>query len=93
MSAAADTLAPQETGVGMGLYNLIMFLGGALGPALFSVFLEYDSTRWNVVNQSGFASYSNAMLILSALCFGTLLLLSLNQRRLNSVTSGEQISG
>ncbi|MEX2414896.1 MAG: MFS transporter [Paenibacillaceae bacterium] len=75
-SYIASTLDPKETGVGLGLYNLTAFMGGTLGPTLVSKFLELNTTRWNILNPGGFASYSNGMLILSMICLGSLLLLT-----------------
>jgi DHA2 family metal-tetracycline-proton antiporter-like MFS transporter len=74
-SYVASTLDPSETGVGLGLYNLTAFMGGTLGPTLVSAFLEINTTRWNMLNPGGYASYSNGMLILSVICFCSLLLL------------------
>lgn len=74
-SYIASTLDPNETGVGLGLYNLTSFMGGTLGPTLISAFLEVNTPRWNMLNPGGFASYSNGILIVSIICFSSLLLL------------------
>ncbi len=74
-SYMASTLDPKETGVGLGLYNLTAFMGGTLGPTLISAFLEVNTARWNMLNPGGFTSYSNSMLIVSLICFSSLLLL------------------
>ncbi len=74
-SYIASTLEPAETGVGLGLYNLTSFMGGTLGPTLISAFLEVDTPHWNILNPGEFTAYSNGMLIVSIICFSSLILL------------------
>lgn len=74
-SYIASTLEPTETGVGLGLYNLTSFMGGTLGPTLISAFLEVNTPHWNMLNPGGFTTYSNSMLIISIICFCSLILL------------------
>lgn len=64
----ASTLDRREVGIGMGLYNLINFLGGALGPAFMSHFLEARTGRWNPFAATQYSSYSNTFLLLAMLC-------------------------
>lgn len=66
----AGTLDRREAGIGMGLYNLVNFLGGALGPALMSRFLEARTGKWNpfVMTQYKYSPYSNTFLLLAIFC-------------------------
>jgi DHA2 family metal-tetracycline-proton antiporter-like MFS transporter len=91
-SFIASTLEPQETGVGMGLYNLTAFMGGAFGPTIFSVFLEMDSGHWNLLNHSQAYSFSNSALILGVLVLLTLFVLASSKHRIQNASSGEQLS-
>ncbi|HKH75637.1 MAG TPA: MFS transporter, partial [Rubrobacteraceae bacterium] len=40
-NAATATLSPQESGVGLGIYQMIFFLGGGFGPAVAATFLAF----------------------------------------------------
>ena len=40
-NAAAATLSAEESGVGLGIFQLIFFLGGGFGPAVTATFLAY----------------------------------------------------
>lgn len=74
-SRISETLEPDETGVGMGLYNLTAFMGGAFGPTLFSAFLRFDTAGLNPF-ASPHPGYSNAFLIMFMLCAAALVMLA-----------------
>lgn len=59
-----QTLNPEKTGVGLGLYNLLNFVGMAFGPAASSKILEYTN------------SYSLNFFLIALLISGHFLLLS-----------------
>ncbi|GIN74264.1 MFS transporter [Bacillus sp. J14TS2] len=59
----SEILPPNETGIGTGLFTFMIFLGAAMGSALFSRFLELDSGQWNIINGSADPSYSNAFIL------------------------------
>ncbi|GGP09054.1 MFS transporter [Oceanobacillus neutriphilus] len=52
-----------ENGIAMGLFTLMTFLASAIGIALFSRFLEFNSGHWNPLNISDYSAYSNALLL------------------------------
>lgn len=73
----AGTLPPAETGVGMGLFNLTVFMGGAFGPALAGRFLAFGGgTDLNPLSQAAQHGYSNSFLLLGFLAVFNLLLLA-----------------
>jgi MFS transporter, DHA2 family, metal-tetracycline-proton antiporter len=41
INAAAATLSYAEVGVGLGIYQMLFFLGGGFGPALLGAFLAF----------------------------------------------------
>jgi MFS family permease len=69
-NAATATLTPQESGVGLGIYQMIFFLGGGFGPAVAATFLafrhEAGSGALNPLYTLDAASFSDAFLLVSA---------------------------
>ncbi|MEB5482340.1 MFS transporter [Shouchella clausii] len=59
----SEILPPNETGTGTGLFTFMIFLGAAIGSALFSHFLELNSGQWNILNGHADSSYSNAFIL------------------------------
>jgi MFS transporter, DHA2 family, metal-tetracycline-proton antiporter len=79
INSVSQTLPEQETGVGMGLFNLVSIISGALGTALVGKIL---SSKWLEISlvpapsmARGFA-YSNLMIAFSVvIAFGGILYL------------------
>jgi MFS transporter, DHA2 family, metal-tetracycline-proton antiporter len=69
-NAATATLSPQESGVGLGIYQMIFFLGGGFGTAVAATFLafrhEAGSGALNPLYTLDAAPYSDAFLLVSA---------------------------
>lgn len=62
----------EEVGAGMGMMNLFLYIGMAIGTAIFGKILTADMGKWNPLNNSDFYSYSNAFLLLSLLILSVL---------------------
>lgn len=81
----SQILTPQQLGTGSGLYNLTMFLSGALGVAISGRFVELDSGHWNILTPAIYSAFSNVFLILgvsSVVCFALVVQI---QKNLNHV--------
>jgi DHA2 family metal-tetracycline-proton antiporter-like MFS transporter/DHA2 family florfenicol/chloramphenicol resistance protein-like MFS transporter len=69
VNAAAAALPPEETGVGLGIFNGLFFLGGGTGPAVVGAFLaarkEAGAGAIDPLYQLGAAPFSDAFLLLS----------------------------
>ena len=69
-NAATATLSPEESGVGLGIYQMIFFLGGGFGPAVAATFLalrnEAGADAINPLYALGAAPFSDAFLLVSA---------------------------
>lgn len=69
-NAAAASLSPEESGVGLGIYQMLFFLGGGFGPAVAATFLAIrqgtDAGALNPLFSSGSAPFSDAFLLLTA---------------------------
>lgn len=76
VNAAAAALKQKESGVGLGIFNGLFFLGGGTGPAVVGAFLasrrEAGTDAINPLHTLGAAPFSDAFLIL-----GVALLISL----------------
>lgn len=68
-NAAANALPPSESGVGLGIYQMLFFLGGGFGPAIGTTFLSLrDRTGADALNpiyKLEAAPYSDAFLLLT----------------------------
>jgi DHA2 family metal-tetracycline-proton antiporter-like MFS transporter len=70
VNSVSQTLEVHQTGVGMGLFNLITFISGAVGTALVARVLE---SRWldhrllPLVSEDKAVSYSNLMVVFAVL--------------------------
>ena len=68
-NAAAATLADAEIGVGLGIYQMLFFLGGGFGPALLGAFLAFRrdtaTTALNPFYDLGATPFSDAFLVMS----------------------------
>ena len=68
VNAAAAALPPEETGVGLGIFNGLFFLGGGTGPAVVGAFLaarrESGAGAINPLYQFDAAPFSDAFLLL-----------------------------
>jgi predicted MFS family arabinose efflux permease len=69
-NAAAASLSPEESGVGLGIYQMLFFLGGGFGPAVAATFLAVrqgaDAGALNPLFATGSAPFSDAFLLLTA---------------------------
>lgn len=79
-SFASKSLKMEEVGVGMGMLNLLLYVGMAIGTAIFGRVLTLDMRKWNLFSDSPFYSYSNAFLILSILILTVLVLSAIAKR-------------
>ena len=66
-SFASKSLNAEEVGAGMGMLNLLLYMGMAIGTAIFGHVLTMDMRKWNPLSDSPFHAYSNAFLILGIL--------------------------
>lgn len=71
-NAATATLSPQESGVGLGIYQMIFFLGGGFGPAVAATFLafrnEAGAGALNLLYTLDATAFSDAFLLVGAAC-------------------------
>jgi EmrB/QacA subfamily drug resistance transporter len=71
-NAATASLSREESGVGLGIYQMIFFLGGGFGPAVAATFLafrsEANADAVNPLYALDAAPYSDAFLLISAAC-------------------------
>jgi MFS family permease len=69
-NAATATLSPEESGVGLGIYQMIFFLGGGFGPAVAATFLAFrnqaGTDALNPLYALDAAPFSDAFLLVSA---------------------------
>jgi DHA2 family metal-tetracycline-proton antiporter-like MFS transporter len=69
VNAAAAALPHEETGVGLGIFNGLFFLGGGTGPAVVGAFIaarrEANAGAIDPLYQLGAAPFSDAFLLLS----------------------------
>jgi MFS transporter, DHA2 family, metal-tetracycline-proton antiporter len=69
VNAAAAALPQEETGVGLGIFNGLFFLGGGTGPAVVGAFLaarrEAGTGALNPLYHLGAAPFSDAFLLLT----------------------------
>jgi DHA2 family metal-tetracycline-proton antiporter-like MFS transporter len=68
-NAATATLSPEESGVGLGIYQMIFFLGGGFGPAVAAAFLAFRNVpgtdALNPLYVLDAAAFSDAFLLVS----------------------------
>jgi hypothetical protein len=84
-NAAAATLSTEESGVGLGIFQLIFFLGGGFGTAVAATFLafrqEAGEAAINPLYTLQTASFSDAFLLISlSAAIALLATLSIKQR-------------
>ncbi len=69
-NAASATLPPEESGVGLGIYQLVFFLGGGFGPAVAATFLalrqDSGAAALNPFYSLGTDAFSDAFLLITA---------------------------
>ncbi len=69
-NAAAASLSREESGVGLGIYQMLFFLGGGFGPAVGATFLAMrqgaGSGALNPLFAANSAPFSDAFLLLTA---------------------------
>lgn len=77
MNAAANALPPSQSGVGLGLYQGVIFLGGASGAAVLSAVVtarDGAAQAWNPLHEGLAVNYSDAFLVIAAVLLGAMLL-------------------
>lgn len=70
VSAASQIVAPGQAGVGMGIFMMTFFIGGAVGVALSVTAVELQAVEalsWIGLSQVEGARFSNAILVLTGL--------------------------
>ncbi|PPA69736.1 MFS transporter [Jeotgalibacillus proteolyticus] len=87
-SSTADllstTLSSEQNGVGIGIFNLLNFMGGAFSSAIFGAVLEIQDVtfRWNLLADSGLnVIYSNLFISLSLLAILNVIMFSILYKR------------
>lgn len=69
INAAAATLSYAEVGVGLGIYQMLFFLGAGFGPAIGATFLALrqnaGAVALNPLYAADAAAYSDAFLLLT----------------------------
>ena len=67
-NAAAASLSRDESGVGLGIYQMLFFLGGGFGPAVAATFLavRQGAGALNPLFSASSAHFSDAFLLLTA---------------------------
>jgi EmrB/QacA subfamily drug resistance transporter len=79
-NATAATLPQDEVGVGLGIYQMLFFLGGGCGPALLGAFLaarrESGAGAFNPFYTLNATAFSDAFLLLSLCSLVALLVVS-----------------
>jgi MFS transporter, DHA2 family, metal-tetracycline-proton antiporter len=63
----SSALPKEQTGIGMGIYNLTNFLAGAISGAVMSKTVEFDWSRWNVLAVQHPSTYGTIYFLLAAL--------------------------
>ncbi len=79
-SFATKVLDIEEVGAGMGIINLLLYIGMAIGTALFGKILTLDMSKWNPLYGGHEYSYSNAFLLLGFFIFSVLFLSMIAKR-------------
>jgi MFS family permease len=68
-NAAANSLPPSQSGVGLGIYQMLFFLGGGFGPAIGATFLalraQSGAGALNPLYALDAAPFSDAFLLLT----------------------------
>lgn len=89
-NAAAATLSAEESGVGLGIFQLVFFLGGGFGPAVTATFLafrqEVDAAAINPFHTLGSAPFSDAFLVIAlSAAIALVMTLGIRQRKKEAV--------
>ena len=91
-NAAAASLSREESGVGLGIYQMLFFLGGGFGPAVAATFLAArqgaGSGALNPLFAASSASFSDAFLLLTAAAVVALISASGLKRNIGKVGKG-----
>jgi len=87
MNSVSQTLPEKETGIGMGVFNLVAVISGALGTAVVGKILGgkwLENLAPPFLNQGAGLAYSDILLIFSVIVFlgGALYLRSYGEKRL-----------
>jgi MFS family permease len=91
-NAAAASLSRDESGVGLGIYQMLFFLGGGFGPAAAATFLAVrqgaESGALNPLFAASSAPFSDAFLLLTASTVVALISASGLKRRIGKGDKG-----
>ncbi len=88
VNSVSQTLPVEETGIGMGLFNLISIVAGAVGTALVGKILDSGWFEFSLFSSGvvpKHAAYSNLMLVfaLVVICGGVVYLRSYRTKKMN----------
>lgn len=75
----AQILPSKQIGIGLGLFTLMTFLASAIGISLYGRFLDLKIGHWNILNNSSYSSYSNALLLAAIVILLALIVLTLEK--------------
>lgn len=89
-NAAAATLSAEESGVGLGIFQLVFFLGGGFGPAVTATFLAFrqdaGEAAINPFHTLGSAPFSDAFLVIAlSAAIALVMTLGIRQRKKEAV--------
>ena len=89
-NAAAATLSAEESGVGLGIFQLVFFLGGGFGPAVTATFLAFRQAAGgaaiNPFHALGSAPFSDAFLLIAlSAAIALVMTLGIRQRKKGAV--------
>jgi EmrB/QacA subfamily drug resistance transporter len=87
VSAASQLVPERMTGVGMGIFMMIFFIGGAFGTALSVTTVELqaaDAASWLGLSLQGGERYSNGILVLTGLAVLSVLLVPVLPQKVDS---------
>ncbi|CAG7646870.1 MFS transporter [Paenibacillus allorhizosphaerae] len=73
----SSTLPREQTGIGMGVYNLVNFLSGAISGAVLSKTVEFDWAALNVNAVGASSTYGTVYLILAGILVANIILVSM----------------
>jgi DHA2 family metal-tetracycline-proton antiporter-like MFS transporter len=90
VSAASQLVPTEMTGVGMGIFMMIFFIGGAFGTALSVTTVELQpagAASWLGLSLQGGEPYSNGILVLTGLAVLAVLLVPVLPNKIESDVS------
>lgn len=65
--SVSSTLPLDQTGVGMGVFNLVNFLAGAVSGSIVSKLIEFDLVSWNIAAAGQSSTFGTIYMLLALL--------------------------